>query len=156
LRKHINRKTVLWSISIVVVFLAYYWLDNLRIRRSVQDAISSSLTQSLQGEIQSTPEMVTSTIPKKDKNAYIVVNNSYRVLDVNDFWVQSQVENTARLLLLQDLNTPVCKLYGISIEYAPAFKNVGAFSTVQYVDPFGFVRNMDVNVSVALRKLPLS
>ena len=156
LRKHINRKTVLWSIGIVVVALAYYWLDNLRIQRSVRDAISSSLTQSLQGEVRSTPEMITSTIPKKDQHAYIVVNHSYRVLNVSDFWVESQIENAARLSLSQDLNKPVCKLYGVSIAYAPAFENVGAFSTVQYVDPFGFVRKMVVNVSVPLRRLPLS
>lgn len=156
LRKYLSRKSVLWVLAVIVVVLAFYWLDNLKIQRSVQHSVSVSLTQSLQGEIQATPQIVTYTIPQKDHNAYMVINNSYRVLNVKDYWVQNQIENSARLLLSQGPTTPVCKLNSIAIDYVPAFENAGAFSTVQYVDPFGFVRTIQVNVSVPLRKLPLS
>jgi len=160
--KKLQSKRVAIGVLIVVV-LGFYWIDTVRIQRNVRRAVSNSLSQSLKSEIALQPTVLSNGVPAKDQgDLYIVVhdvkaNNSYRVLNVNDYWVQRQIETATRISFDQDTTTPVAKFTSFSIQWVPGINSAVAWTFVQYVTPFGIVRSMRVDaVNAPLKHRPAS
>jgi hypothetical protein len=107
----------------------------------------------MQAAVKADPSALAYGVARNDNNLYKVVNHAYRVLNVNDYGVQREIQDTARMLLDEDPTNPVCKLVGTTFAFTPGLEDISSSSTVQYVDPFGFVRQMKVNVSDPLRHL---
>lgn len=148
---------------LILTALIFYWVDTIRIQRTVQRSVADSLNQSLQSEIALQPTELAAELPAKDSsNLYITVHDanksdSYRVLNVEDYWVQRQIETAARTSFDQDTSDPVAKIIGFSIQYVPAINSAVAHANVQYADLFGIVRSIRVNVAnVPLKHLPVN
>lgn len=139
--------------------VCWYWIDNSVVSQKVRDAVEKNLRESVRAVIDLPPADLAADAPKNErKNLYNLVGESggyYRVVNMEDYWVQDQIRSTALMLYEQDPTTPVCKITSITLDYAPSFDNAGAFAEVQYVDPIGVVRSMNVNVIEPLRHLPV-
>lgn len=151
--KGIRTLTLLLIVSIGI----YYLIDTIRIRSNVQHAVRNAIKVSLQAEVDraSHPSAFLYTVPANDRtDVYLVYTDGFRILNVNDFWVQRDLENSI-LLDVNELQGPVCKITGFNFMNVQP-QNVSMAVDVKYVDPFGIIRSTRTGASVPLIHMPLS
>lgn len=151
--------TVLGTLMVVILFCAYYEIDNVRVGSRVGFFIRSDLKTSLAGLVQSSLSSLSYFVPPSDKsNLYVTPHNVdtgavFRVVNVKDQWIQKSVEDSVLEILNTNPLAPVCKIRSVTLDFGPLFNTAEASADVEYFGPLGHLKSTTLSVSCPLPHL---
>jgi len=151
-----RKKYLVGALVAILVCVLYYVADYAVVSRNVRSHVEDKLAAALDGVAQMQPSQLTAIAPLNfQSDIYNTINNSYRVINPDSYFVKRQVENNTWLGLNNDPSSLVCLVTTVQISLDPKNTLIVANANVRFVGPFGMPQSIHVSETQPVKQFPV-